>query len=418
MPARPVTRAAWVAAAALLVAAASPGAAIPTRDDAYRAAVRGASSTRILADSFPGGTVTRAGAARLRVLVGDLTPRVIVVGQTPLRVTDEGAGAPPRTLPAGRRFQVTRAGGGYDLLDLDDPAAAAARLTGPVLVDSGAAPTGVRMAEPVDRRYRGALRILPSDGATMRIVNVVAVEAYVKGVLPGTMPPGWGRRASQALEAGAIAIRSSAMARLGRSAGDEWDEIVDDPLYLGLDGERAATNRAADRSRRLVYGTSRRPLEIGFPGVAPLGFVPDPGRPEVVADAPARPIPGARPGVGAAALDLAMTQIGVPYEWGGESPGGFDCSGLVYWAYAKVGIALPRVAEDQAAVGYPVRRGELLPGDAVFFADSSGYIHHMGLYIGAGRFVHAPQSGDTVRVQSMTSGYYARQYAGARRYSP
>jgi cell wall-associated NlpC family hydrolase len=252
----------------------------------------------------------------------------------------------------------------------------------------------------------------------MQVVNVVGVESYVKGVLPGTMPAGWGKRAPQALQAGAIAIRSSAVARLGTAGSAQFDAIVDDPLYLGLDGERGATNVATDRSKRLVYGTPKHTMEIAFPGVATIGFVPDPGRPEFVADEPAKPIPGARPGLGQKALDLAMTQIGVPYQWGGESPGGFDCSGLVFWVYQQLGITLPRVAEDQAHVGYPVRRSGLLPGDAVFFADSSGYVHHMGIYLGAGRFVHAPQSGERVRVQSMSSGYYARQYAGARRYSP
>jgi hypothetical protein len=401
-----------------LAVATSPASATPTRDDAYRAALRGSAAPRILADAFPGGAVTQAPAARLRVLVGDLTPRVIVVGQTRLTLTDEGGATPPRALPEGRRFQITRAAQGYDLLDLDDPAAAATHLAGPVIVDSGSAPSGIRMAEPVDRRYRGALRILPSEGSTMQIVNIVGVESYVKGVLPGTMPARWGKRASQALVAGAIAIRSTALARLGASTAAQWDEIVDEPLYLGLDGERATTNRATDRSRRLVYGKGRRAMEIAFPGVASLGFVPDPGRPEFVADEPAKPIPGARPGLGQRALDLAMTQLGAPYQWGGEAPGGFDCSGFVFWVYQQLGITLPRVAEDQAGVGYPVRRADLMPGDAVFFADSSGYVHHMGIYLGAGRFVHAPQSGETVRVQSMTSGYYARQYAGARRYSP
>ena len=117
-------------------------------------------------------------------------------------------------------------------------------------------------------------------------------------------------------------------------------------------------------------------------------------------------------------MALALKQRGTPYLWGGATPGGFDCSGLVYWAYAQLGLNLPRVAADQAKVGFPVARDELMPGDAVFFADSSGYIHHEGLYVGNGAMVHAPRTGDVVRVQSITSGYYARQYAGARRYSP
>lgn len=424
MLARPVTTRVAAGLVALLAAAAASSAhAAATRDDAYRAALRGQRAPQILTKAFPGGAVMKGPAARLRVLVADLTPRLIVVGQTPLVLTDEGAPAqPPRSLPAGRRFQITRAGQGYSLLDLDDPAAAPVALTGPVLVDSGSAASGIRMAEPVDRRYRGALRVLPSTGTSMQVVNVVGVESYVKGVLPGQMPAAWGKRAPQALMAGAIAVRSTALAALARTTGagvgSPYDAIVDEPLYLGLDGERPLTNVATDRSRRQVYGAGKKAMEIAFPGVASIGFVPDPGRPEFVANEPAKPIAGARPGLGQKALDLAMTAVGTPYVWGGESPGGFDCSGLVWWAYHELGITLPRVAEDQADVGFPVQRSQLLPGDAVFFADSSGYVHHMGLYLGNGQFVHAPQTGDSVRVQSMTSGYYLRQYAGARRFSP
>ena len=154
------------------------------------------------------------------------------------------------------------------------------------------------------------------------------------------------------------------------------------------------------------------------PGSAPIAFLPEPGAPDPVAQSPARPIAGAPAGAGPQAVRLALAQIGVPYAWGGAAPGGFDCSGLVYWAYGQLGIPLPRVAEDQAAVGVPVARQDLQPGDVVFFADSSGYVHHEGLYLGNGEMVHAPQSGETVRIERIDVGYYASQYAGARRYSP
>jgi cell wall-associated NlpC family hydrolase len=117
-------------------------------------------------------------------------------------------------------------------------------------------------------------------------------------------------------------------------------------------------------------------------------------------------------------VQLALSQVETPYRWGGEDPGGFDCSGLVYWAFGRLGIHLPRVAEDQARVGVPVDRSQLQPGDVVFFADSSGYVHHEGIYIGNGQVVHAPQTGETVRLERIDTGYYDRQYAGARRFSP
>jgi cell wall-associated NlpC family hydrolase len=125
-----------------------------------------------------------------------------------------------------------------------------------------------------------------------------------------------------------------------------------------------------------------------------------------------------RPGLAPQAVRLAMSFSGTPYVWGGSRPGGFDCSGLTYYVYGQLGIRLPRVAEDQARVGIPVPREQLRPGDLVFFADSSGYIGHMGMFIGNGKMLHAPQTGDVVRVADITTGSYARRYAGARRFSP
>jgi cell wall-associated NlpC family hydrolase len=113
----------------------------------------------------------------------------------------------------------------------------------------------------------------------------------------------------------------------------------------------------------------------------------------------------------------ALSHLGEPYVWGGESPGGFDCSGLVRYLYAQHGVGLPRVADSQARVGTSIPPSALQAGDAVFFADSSGYIGHEGLYIGNGQFVHAPHTGDVVKVSSLLDGGYAPRYAGARRYA-
>jgi hypothetical protein len=119
------------------------------------------------------------------------------------------------------------------------------------------------------------------------------------------------------------------------------------------------------------------------------------------------------------ALAAAKQELGVPYLWGGSSPKtGFDCSGLVQWAYAKAGIRLPRIAADQfnAAGGAAVRRRDLLPGDLVFFKDSTGYVHHVGIYVGNDRFLAAPHTGDVVKVSSLDESYYANEFAGGRRF--
>ncbi len=119
--------------------------------------------------------------------------------------------------------------------------------------------------------------------------------------------------------------------------------------------------------------------------------------------------------VGRAALTVAEKYLGTPYQWGGDTPQtGFDCSGLMEWSYSQIGIHLPRVAADQFDVGTPVTKAELKPGDLVFFQDSTGYIHHVGMYIGDDKFIEAPHTGADVRISSLDDPYYAQQFAGGR----
>lgn len=102
--------------------------------------------------------------------------------------------------------------------------------------------------------------------------------------------------------------------------------------------------------------------------------------------------------------------------WGGASPAtGFDDAGLVQYAYAQAGVALPRVADDQFRVGTAVARADLLPGDLVFFADPSGYVDHVGLYAGGGQFLHAPHTGAVVSYDALSTAYYDQRFAGGRR---
>jgi cell wall-associated NlpC family hydrolase len=120
-----------------------------------------------------------------------------------------------------------------------------------------------------------------------------------------------------------------------------------------------------------------------------------------------------------AALHAAEKYLGTPYQWGGSTPQtGFDCSGLMQWAYAKVGIQIPRTSETQilASNGTPVPRKDLQPGDLVFFRDSSGDVHHVGMSLGGDRFIAAPHTGDVVKISSLREPYYAEQYTGARRF--
>lgn len=108
----------------------------------------------------------------------------------------------------------------------------------------------------------------------------------------------------------------------------------------------------------------------------------------------------------------ALTKIGAPYVWAAAGPGSFDCSGLVVWAYAQVGRpGLPHYTGDLFAMGTKVSRGGLRSGDLVYFG---GNLHHMGIYLGDGKFLHAPQTGDVVKISEMSD---RSDFAGANRIS-
>ena len=112
---------------------------------------------------------------------------------------------------------------------------------------------------------------------------------------------------------------------------------------------------------------------------------------------------------GLRAVQIANHLTGIPYRWGGASPqAGFDCSGLVQYVYGRLGIQLPHNAASQFALGHRVARGALRAGDLVFFSG----LGHVGIYAGDGKFIHAPQSGTTVRWSRLSSH---GSYYGARR---
>lgn len=116
----------------------------------------------------------------------------------------------------------------------------------------------------------------------------------------------------------------------------------------------------------------------------------------------------------------ALALLGVPYRFGGESPdAGFDCSGLVRHVFRDaLGFSLPRRAQEISAHGELVPRGDLLPGDLVFFNTLRSAYSHVGIYVGENRFVHAPTSGGVVRVESIDVDYWSRRFDGARRLAP
>jgi len=141
--------------------------------------------------------------------------------------------------------------------------------------------------------------------------------------------------------------------------------------------------------------TAARPVRAIEPVKSPVRFVP-PKHPKRIS-------------IAARAVRIARKQLGVPYRFGGASPGGFDCSGLVMWVYGRLGVSLPHNAAALYGVGRPVPRRALRPGDLLFFSG----LGHVGMYIGRGRMIHAPQSGQTVEVQSLAAR--RGSFVGARR---
>jgi cell wall-associated NlpC family hydrolase len=163
--------------------------------------------------------------------------------------------------------------------------------------------------------------------------------------------------------------------------------------------ERARQARLAEQLRARVLQQRSAPPQgdtsnaLGVAGATPEGTTVAP--------------PGRYGGV----VGIAMRYLGTPYVYGGASPGGFDCSGLVMYVYAQVGVSLPHSSYAQYSMGVPVSRDQLQPGDLVFF-DGLG---HVGIYAGGGTFIHAPHTGDVVKISSLSESWYASTYVGARR---
>jgi len=179
----------------------------------------------------------------------------------------------------------------------------------------------------------------------------------------------------------------------------------------------------------LTATTAANTSTSAFAGFTPAEAMPLPDRALMVADdlhrlmgagvdatnanAAAQPAQGSRI---QNLLQHALALLGTPYRWGGTGSDGFDCSGLVgYVFHSALGIDLPRVSRDMATTGELVSdRANLSPGDLVFFGHR-GRVSHVGIYVGEGRFLHAPRTGRDVTVSSLDSGYWSGKYLEARR---
>lgn len=126
---------------------------------------------------------------------------------------------------------------------------------------------------------------------------------------------------------------------------------------------------------------------------------------------------GGSTGMGSVAARTAERFVGIPYRWGGENVvDGMDCSGFVRAVYNLCGVNIPRTSADQFKTGENVSRDSLADGDLVFFGATVDSVNHVGIYVGGGKFVHAPRRGDEIKVSSLDEKYFAGRFVGAKRY--
>ena len=210
--------------------------------------------------------------------------------------------------------------------------------------------------------------------------------------------------------------------------GGSYIVALQEAVSPGRNGSGLVALRAyvSDPSLGLAPGTqilvglarAARPTGVGGHAAAVLGLPQLRAAQASAAGVPVSFSALAPPGspIGLQAVSIAERFLGVPYVWAGASPSGFDCSGLTMYVYGLLGIRLSHFTGSQIYEGRPVPPSQLMPGDLVFFhADSNGVPHHEGMYIGNGQFIHAPHTGDVVKISSLYETGYALSFVGAVR---
>lgn len=259
----------------------------------------------------------------------------------------------------------------------------------------------------------------------------------------GAEPLSGVRRLGYAIQMGAFADVKNAerfTATLQAKGIEAFYFRKDNGIYAVRFGDFATKAKARSAADRLVADRLIDSYYIAPPNQVVFSATREPGwqkqpPPEIHAarekkrDNSAAPQGGERPtkqnrrasrserDMGFIAARTAERFVGIPYRWGGDNVvEGMDCSGFVRAVYNLCGVSIPRTSREQFRTGESVTRGTLLDGDLVFFGAAEDKINHVGIYVGNGKFVHAPRRGEEIRITSIDDSYFDKRFVGARRY--
>jgi len=253
----------------------------------------------------------------------------------------------------------------------------------PVALSSVLADGGLSDLHDVATRLRLARTVVTADATTVSVAAVSAADAaQAEARLTG------------------VREREVAAQEAADAARDDVESALAEQQGLLAAADRAVVDAVAaeqEQARRdALAGAAARAAAAGVADAASTGTSTGPSG----AGSPSGTAPAAAAGPAAsAAIAAAWTRQGLPYVWGATGPSTFDCSGLTQWAYRQAGTAIPRTSRQQYAALPKVALDALQPGDLVFYAtgDDPSTIHHVALYLGGGRVLHAPHTGDVVR---------------------
>jgi cell wall-associated NlpC family hydrolase len=258
---------------------------------------------------------------------------------------------------------------------------------------------GAKSLDDVINRLETANRVSDQDAQVLREVTKFKREVAIHGAAL--------LRAHRA-QARVVAARASAKSRIENGLADRKRLLSSiKSQIVQLQKEEAARQAllAAQARARLIQERQAQQAQVNSTVVGATVQAP------VSAAQPNQITTVAPPSHYGGVVGVAIAQLGKPYVWGTAGPDTFDCSGLVVYAYSQMGVSLPHSSYALWNAGVYVSQDQLEPGDLVFF-DGLG---HVGIYIGGGQFIHAPHTGDVVKISSLGEGWYAATYVGARR---